>query len=245
MDSKQPDTFRKGSSIKGTLSMFTQNLTMMSGPKSAGPKSRTNGFPKSPKAEKQDRIFVSLYERTMALIAKLYSLPDFEFYLFPDGVDALLQGDSVPVIDPIAILWHCFRLGAPLCHLLNLLQPKTLLDVPDVSGLTTYTNICKKCIYKFLIEMKNELKIPEEELFSISDLYKDDTNGLVKIIEVVNMVLDEMENRGIHYSEKSLPFATGLSGVERSDNRSRALSELLTTERKYIESLQELLVKHE
>jgi cell division control protein 24 len=209
------------------------------GPKSAGPV-KTNTLPKpEPRVEKP---FVSLYERTMALIGKLYSLPDFEFYLFPDGVDVLVSGESVSVIDPIAILWHCFRLGAPLCHLLNQLRPRNLVDVPDVSGLVNYTNVCKKCIYRFLIGVKEELGVSDDQLFTISELYKDDTNGLVKVINTVNMVLDDMERRGIMPPEKKLPFATNQTSIETSDNRSKAVAELLITERKYIESLQELMI---
>jgi cell division control protein 24 len=209
-----------------------------------------NGGPKSSNTNKtnsirQEKPFVSLYERTMTLIGKLYSLPDYEYYLFPDGVDALLSGDSPPVIDPIAILWHCFRLGAPLCHLLNQLRPRNLIAVPDVSGLTNYTNVCKKCIYHFLIGVKEELGVTEEQLFAISELYKDDTNGLVKVINTVNMVFDEMQRRNIMPPEKKLPFATNLTAVETGDNRSKAVSELLITERKYIESLQELMIYQE
>lgn len=186
--------------------------------------------------------FVSLYERTMSLIAKLYSLPDFEYYLFPDGIDVLISGEWAPVIDPIAILWHCFRLGAPLCHLLNQLQPKTLLDVPDVSGLVTYTNTCKKCIYKFLIGVKEELGVQDDALFTISELYKDDTNGLVKVSNTVNCVLDEIEKRGLMPPLKQLPFSTNITSAQLTDNRSRAVAELFSSERKYIESMQELMV---
>ena len=128
----------------------------------------------------------SLYQHAMSIIAKLYSLPDFEYYLFPNGVDALVrasqQSGLPPIPDPTAVLWSCFRLGAPLCHLFNQLKPTKLLGVPDVSGLQTYTNICKKCIYHFLLGLKEENIVPEDQLFNISELYKDDINGLVKVL---------------------------------------------------------------
>lgn len=125
--------------------------------------------------------FASLYERTLILIAKLYNLPDFEYYLFPEGLDALMKGRNSPLVDPVSILWGCFRLGAPLCHLFNQLQPQTILSVPDISNVVVYTNVCKKCIFQFLVGVKEELGKGDEQLFSISEVYKDDTNGLVKV----------------------------------------------------------------
>ena len=124
----------------------------------------------------------SLYEQTMSTIEQLYSIPGFEFYLFPEGVANLMKNtDGNPMIDPVAVLWGCFRLGAPLCHLMNCFKIKKL-DVPDVSGLNSYNNTCKKCIYFFLLACKEELQIPEELLFTITELYRDDTNGFVKVI---------------------------------------------------------------
>jgi cell division control protein 24 len=97
-------------------------------PKSAGPVAPA-GFGQFPVPPKQIET-TSLYAQTMSLISKLNSISDFEYYLFPDGVNAIFSGENAPVIDPIAILWHCFRLGAPLCHLFNQLEPKKLLPVP-------------------------------------------------------------------------------------------------------------------
>ncbi|KAJ3369355.1 hypothetical protein HDU91_007276 [Kappamyces sp. JEL0680] len=232
---------RKGNNIQQKLALFTGTPVPpvagngLSNPSSALP-------PATPVVRKaQDKPFVSLYERTLALIAKLYSVPDFEYYLFPGGIDALLQGDAQPVIDPISILWGCFRLGAPFCHLLNQLHPKNILSVPDVSGITSYTNACKKCVYQFLVGVKEELGVGDDDLFSISELYKDDTNGLVKVIHVVEMVLEEMESRGLAPPAKPFPFATTQKADAPQDNRSKSVAELLATERKYIESLQELM----
>ena len=219
---------RKSDSIKQKLALFTANPTQL---------------PAIPMQARKsvDRPFVSLYERTLSLIAKLYNIPDFEYYLFPGGVDTLLQADSTPVIDPISILWGCFRLGAPLCHLLNQLRPKTVLPVPNVSGIVTYNNVCKKCIYDFIVGVKDELGISGSQIFSISEVYKDDTNGLVKVIQIVDLVLEEIESRGLAARPKPFPFAMGQASLKPMDNRSKAIAELLSTERKYIESLNLLM----
>jgi len=188
-----------------------------------------------------DKPFVSLYETTLSLITKLYNIPDFEHFLFPGGVNSLLKGESTPVIDPISILWGCFRLGAPLCHLLNQLQPKQNLPVPDVSQIVTYNNVCKKCIYDFIVGVKQELGLAAPQVFSISEVYKDDTNGLVKVIGIVDLVLQEIQDRGLAPKPKPFPFSLGQSSKSPIDNWSRSIQELFTTERKYIESLSELM----
>lgn len=50
-----------------------------------------------------ERPFQSLYERTMTVMGKLYSLPDFEYYLFPGGLNSLLSS-AHPEIDPIGMI---------------------------------------------------------------------------------------------------------------------------------------------
>ena len=210
-----------------------------------------------PVANNVQATSVSLYQQTMTTIEQLYSIPSFELYLFPEGIHNLMETtDGNPMIDPVAVLWGCFRLGAPLCHLINQFKPAKPLAVPDVSGLTSYNNTCKKCIYHFLIACKEELNIPESELFSISELYKDDTNGFVKvchatgafnqnlqILRTVNLVIAEMQRKNLFPPLKRLPFSQKKSQQDSpSDNRSKVINELLVTERKYIHDLQSLQV---
>jgi cell division control protein 24 len=228
---------RKTESVNGGLSVFTNTNASQVYPKSAGATAPSD-FGKFPPPAKQ---FSSLYEQTMSMISKLYSIPDFEYYLFPDGIDALIN-DSAPVIDPIQILWHCFRLGAPLCHLFNQLEPKNILPVPDVSGLQNYTNVCKKSIFHFLIGIKDELGYEGDLLFTISELYNDDMNKLVKVISTVDIILNELKMRGLMPAKKNLPFSTSINSEVPTDNRSKAIAELLSTERKFVASMQDLMV---
>ena len=126
---------------------------------------------------------VSLFSNCLTLIEKLYSFPLFEFYLFPDGVEILQLQDS-PLIDPISILWSCFRLGAPLCMIYNQISPHAPLNVSDVSSIRppNYTAICKKDVYNFIVACRDNLQIKEVENFQLSELYKEDTHGFVKVI---------------------------------------------------------------
>ena len=237
------ESAKRGPKNNEKLSLFT-NVSTMNSPGSGG-ELKTAAINRNSAGPKlTEKPFTSLYERTMSLLAKLYSIPDFEFYLFPEGIDALVSGDTAPVIDPIAILWHCFRLGAPLCHLFNQLRPAKLLPVPDVSHLTSYTNICKKGIFHFLIAIKEELGLDDDQVFTISELYNDDMNKLVKVLNIVDFVLDKIKEKGYMPNPKSLPFSTSMTQLEASDNRSKSIAELLATERKYVESMQELMVEN-
>ncbi|OAJ37673.1 hypothetical protein BDEG_21670 [Batrachochytrium dendrobatidis JEL423] len=204
-----------------------------------------------------DNGTMSLYQQTLSLIEKLYSLPDFERFLFPNGIEAFASESGAIVVDPIQVLFGCFRLGAPLCVLFNHLGPHKLLPVTEVDVTsTTYTNVSKKCVYHFLVGVKDELGVPEDQLFSLSDLYKDDTNALVKLcisvmfslqadaldaIKTITIVVDDIERRGLLPPLRPLPFNTNQETEKPTDNRARVVMELLETERLYITSLQELL----
>ena len=111
----QPNT---SSSINNTTRHSTipanQNISNFTANSASG--ARTMGLRKS---LSQEKPFVSLYERTLSLISRLYSVPDFEYYLFPGGINSLLVGDASPVIDPISILWNCFRLGIILYQFIH------------------------------------------------------------------------------------------------------------------------------
>lgn len=116
----------------------------------------------------------------MSLIEKLYSLSGFDFYLFPEGVDSFV--DNATLLDPVAVIWACFRLGSPFCHLYNQLRPRKRLPVPELPSVAPpYTNSCKKAVYDFVVACKAELQMSDKDLFSISGLYKDDTNEFVKV----------------------------------------------------------------
>jgi hypothetical protein len=51
-----------------------------------------------------------------------------------------------------------------------------------------------------------------------------------------------MDARGLTPPEKSLPFATVTKSLDTSDNRSKAVAELLSTERTFVSSMHKLMV---
>ncbi|KAJ3217452.1 hypothetical protein HDU67_007922 [Dinochytrium kinnereticum] len=184
----------------------------------------------------------SLFQSCMSLIEKLYGFPLFEFYLFPDGIE-MYQTDPPPLIDPVAILWGCFRLGAPLCMLYNQLSPRTPLNVSDVSAIRPpkYTNVCKDNVYHFIVACKNDLGLSEKDVFTISELYKDDTNVFVKVLKTVDILMEKIEGKGLLPRSQPLPFHVPHQDVEApTDNRSKLINEMIDTERKYINDLESL-----
>ncbi len=64
-------------------------------------------------------------------------------------------------------------------------------------------------------------------------------------MDVVELVLEEIDRRGLAVPPKKLPFATNdiLGPEDAKDNRSKSIAELLATERSYVQSLQELQVR--
>ncbi|TPX63017.1 hypothetical protein PhCBS80983_g00047 [Powellomyces hirtus] len=185
---------------------------------------------------------VSLYQQTMSLIEKLYSLPGFDLYLFPQGLDAYANNSNA--IAPFEIIWSCFRLGSPFCHLYNQLRPRKRLFVPDVPAVTPpYNNTCKKAVYEFIVACKAELQLSDKELFSISGLYKDDTNEFVKLVDTIAIVVQKIEDMGLFPPPRPLPFSMpSLNGAAKipSDNRAKVVAEMLNTERMYSTDLEKL-----
>jgi cell division control protein 24 len=82
--------------------------------------------------------------------------------------------------DPLARLCCLCRRGAPLFTLFNALHTKQPLKI-DPNPKLNQLNNCKASVYHFLVACRQQLLFPEEELFTVSDLYVDDTNGFVKV----------------------------------------------------------------
>lgn len=121
---------------------------------------------------------VSLYQTCRIIIDRLQRVPDFEnLYLQDLGV---AQSPLHNARDPVSDLWKCFRIGASLCHLYNATLPDIELSVrPDAS--MHNMNACKAEVYHFLLACKKHLHFADEDLFTISELYSENTNGFVKV----------------------------------------------------------------
>ncbi|KAG5460002.1 MAG: CDC24 calponin-domain-containing protein, partial [Olpidium bornovanus] len=187
----------------------------------------------------------SLYQQCLTLTDRLMCVPGFDRYMEPglNGHVVTTPGGSFsPSMDPVCALWTAFRTGAALCVLFNAARPSEPLDVSDLQDFTN-VNACKKGVYRFLVGCKKDFNFPEDRLFSITELYQDDTNGFVKVIRIVSDILSRIQEQGTLV--KSRRPSVRLSDIDRLSvgpmgNREKVVTELLETERKYVSDLEEL-----
>ena len=174
---------------------------------------------------------VSLYQTCKNILDRLRDVPQFEA--------TYLQGSNTPdkaisVQDPVNYLWKCFRLGASLCHLYNATQPDIELSTRPVAT-TSNLNACKAEVYHFLLACRNHLHFSDENLFTISELYSENTNGFVKVTKTVSLVLDNLEQRDLLTKREKVQ---DVDAELPKDNRAKVVAELLDTERKYVQYLE-------
>ncbi|CAO3621360.1 unnamed protein product [Cunninghamella echinulata] len=74
-------------------------------------------------------------------------------------------------------------------------------------------------------------------MFTITDLYQDDTNGFVKVVNTIQKILNILDERGI-ITVKSIDENADADGPK--DTRDKVVLELLETERKYVHDLEAL-----
>lgn len=96
-----------------------------------------------------------------------------------DGMTDYIEAENTTT-DPLSKLTLICRQGYPLCTLYNALQPVKPIAV-DADPTLNARNSCKANVYHFIVACRNDLLFHEEDIFCISDLYQDDTNGFVKV----------------------------------------------------------------
>ncbi|KAK3826642.1 MAG: CDC24 calponin-domain-containing protein [Linnemannia elongata] len=126
---------------------------------------------------------MSLYQSCLNLIERLAGVPDFEQYLDQDLLHHLQAdsawGASTPN-DPVTQLWILFRLGTPLACILNGLRPHQQFNLQSTELSLANVNGCKEFVFHFIVACLQDFKFEKENVFTISELYHDNTNGFVK-----------------------------------------------------------------
>lgn len=176
----------------------------------------------------------SLYQICVNLRQRLAQVPNFNTHL--NDSDDEDEGEDM---DPVSSLWRCLRKGTPLMTIYNSLQPPEPLQIDDKIPENKRPKIAA---FKFVEAcLKGDLKLPPGECFSLQDLFGDDTTGFVKVTQVINIVLDVAEQRGLLLTsekDESLPSAA-IAGSQMS-YRDHVVRELVDTERKYVQDLENL-----
>lgn len=131
--------------------------------------------------------------------------------------------------DPVTQLWALFQQGSPLCVIFNIIKPAYSLPVISSDDMKT----CKKSIYDFILACKNYLNFDNSELFTISNVFSNETTDLLKIIKVITQVIDLAPNifKNVEVQDES----------KITDSKSKVMKELVETERKYVNDLETLV----
>lgn len=182
---------------------------------------------------KRADIDTSLFQRCRRLQQRLRAIPGFERWMVEEENKA--SSDD----DPVSLIWRTLRRGYPLMDIYNALGPKVRLSVDDSKVTESNAKKFEKmATYKFLQACIGELKFPSEECFIIGDLYGDDTTGFVKVVNVVNRVLDILVQMGIIDSEATIPDNASVASTVKRSQREHIIDELVKTERTYVQHLE-------
>lgn len=109
----------------------------------------------------------SLYQICVSLKHRLSTVPLFDVYL-----------DQLDPTDPVDPLWNLLRTGHPLLTIYNALQPTVPLTVDENVAEAKRSKIA---IFKFAKTCMDELKVPAQDSFVVTDLMGNDTSGFVKV----------------------------------------------------------------
>ncbi|EMD68108.1 hypothetical protein COCSADRAFT_167374 [Bipolaris sorokiniana ND90Pr] len=228
------------SSARDTQSTQATSTSTLFGPPSTFPPSTSSTPVNGGPVEASENVLnkradkdTSLFQRCLTLQMRLRGIPGFDSWMAEEEDKA--DDDA----DPVTLLWRTFRRGYPLMELYNALGPRTLLTIPnskqDEKSLKKNE---KMACYKFIQSCVADLGIPQESCFILGDLYGDDTTGFVKVINVVNRVLDELVAQGkiSGVTAESGEDADGV--VTKRTQREHIIDELVKTERTYVQHLE-------
>lgn len=116
-----------------------------------------------------------LYGSCVVLRERLWCVPGFgDRYLNEH------TSDTASSHDPVTQLFDMFRQGAPLCELYNLVNPTQPLPT-DLGDSANTANACKKLVAKFIMALQNEMTFETDEMFTVMQVYRENTNDWVKV----------------------------------------------------------------
>ncbi|KAL0089101.1 hypothetical protein F4703DRAFT_1973302, partial [Phycomyces blakesleeanus] len=175
----------------------------------------------------------SLYYTCRSVLQGLAAVPGFEIYLNPEQPQ---DSDTITNTDPLNKLWSICRQGDSLCLLYNTLMPDTPIIIPRSDPKIVIKP--KAYVYHFIVACRDQLHFSEESLFTLTDLWQNDTNGFVKVVDTLKRILDLLEDQGII----SIHTATNRNSDPNAPKnmRDKVVVEFLETERKYVQDLETL-----
>ncbi|KAJ5107954.1 hypothetical protein N7456_004629 [Penicillium angulare] len=176
----------------------------------------------------------SIYQSCVNLKRRLSEVPTFEPWLEKMDEEDRERGNT----DPVAALWGCLRDGYPLLSIYNASGPDEPLVVDPVK--VPEAKRPKAATFKFLQACLQDLAFPQQDCFLITDLYGESTTGFIKVIKMVNRVVDILEMQGQLKRPSVTDAPDNVQGAVKLTKREHILKELLETERDYVHHLQNL-----
>lgn len=218
---------------------------------------------------------VSLYQACIDTRDRLWRLPGFgpAFLATAAAPPSASDADGAPLDPcvegmgfPVTHLWHVLRLGVPLCVIFNKLQTQKPIQYPQLTPeqgepccpggqlVPRGYQQAKRYVAQFIMNLQSQLGFKAEDNFTVSQLYVDDTNGLVKVLHVISKLLDIIESQGgllapedsqnpnrndtVGFSDQDSSQASAAGGT--SKQISYVVKELLESERRYVHDLERM-----
>jgi cell division control protein 24 len=142
--------------------------------------------------------------------------------------------------DPVTSMWNMLRQGLPLLAIYNATNPPTPLAINRAR--VKEPNIPKAAAFKFLQACLDDLQIPQDQCFLVTDLYGQDTTGFVKVLRVINRVVDVLQARGLLFQSQDDAQQDTAVEPQQKSHTEMIVSELVTTERNYVQHLETLKI---
>ncbi|KAI1197126.1 Rho guanyl nucleotide exchange factor [Nemania serpens] len=176
----------------------------------------------------------SLYQICVSLKQRLAKVPGFEGFLEVIERDALSSE-----YNPVESLWDVLRTGEPLLTIYNSFKPAVPLNPGDLPK--DPARRPKAATFKFIDACLRQIQIPATDCFIVSDLMNNDTTGFVKVIQVINHVLDKADQGGHLLEVAPYPEDGNFqTSAPQMTYRDHVIRELVDTERKYVQDLENL-----
>ncbi|KAL2062167.1 hypothetical protein VTL71DRAFT_6433 [Oculimacula yallundae] len=137
-------------------------------------------------------------------------------------------------LDPVSHLWICLRTTDLLIAIYNSTYSDCPLQYPDPVNPAKRP---KMVAFKFIEACIKMLKVPPDDCFSLHDLFGDDVTGFMKVIRLINYVLDEAQPTG---SDPEILASSSTDPQGSPQCHDLVVRELVETEKNYVQSLQQL-----
>ncbi|ETS78983.1 hypothetical protein PFICI_08836 [Pestalotiopsis fici W106-1] len=160
----------------------------------------------------------SLFQICSSLKQRLQQVPGFDQY--QEELDELTEKSEGGAVDAV---WQLLRTGHPLLTIFNTLEPDRPLNVDNVPG--SAAKVSKIAVFRFVEGCLHQLGMKSDECFVINDLMGNDTTGFVK-------------PRQASVSEAAAGDGSSTGGS--MSYRDHIIKEMVDTERKYVQDLENL-----